>query len=153
YPDGWDSLMSGSDLWAAGVVSGDATTSVRGLHRELSGTDPKLIAGTLTDSDVTALQRAGINTLLSVNTAAASSIRPGDMFTVPVTVATGGAVAMLNPATSGGKKVIDHVYRANLRSGGVSGTIPSGAKLVVFGFGPQNAMIGKSVMEAPTYGN
>lgn len=78
------------------------------------------------------------------------------MFTTPVTLSTSTPVAIIDNTTTGGKKVVDHVYRANLRAGttpGVSGTLPSGTNLVVFGCGPQNGLVPNSMIEAPTYAN
>jgi type IV pilus assembly protein PilA len=167
YPDRWDSLTDGSALWTAGSVA----TTTKGLNSELTGsgsTTDKIIQGTLSSTQVAALQKAGIVNVLNLNTASvSSSLRPGDLFTVVAPISTSTPIAIVNSASTGGKKIIDHIYRGNLLTGtttasqGVSGTInPSSTgaadpntQLVVFGLGPQNALIPNSMLEAPTYGN
>ena len=77
------------------------------------------------------------------------------MFGATGSVATTQSVAVLNPASTRGKKIIDHIYPANSLDGNANtGVLASGVnKLVVFGFGPHNAMVGKMVSEAPIYAN
>ena len=79
--------------------------------------------------------------------------RAGDVFTVPVTLSATTPYAVVDSSNTAGAKIADHVYRQNLRTGGVSGTIPTGTQLVVFGCGPQNGLIPNSMVEAPTYSN
>jgi len=153
FPDGWDSLLDGatSNLWNA--ANPGTTPLTKGLHSQLVGSSGKLSTTTLTDGEFGQLNSAGIYTVYHVNTSAAAGARPGDMFTVTDTIASGDTVATVNPSSSGGMKIIDHIYRENLKSGGTSGTIPAGRKLVVFGFGPQNKVIGALMHEAPLYPN
>jgi hypothetical protein len=157
YPDKWDSLTDGTNLWTPGNVN----TKTKGLHQELSASsgtggdgDPIIATGKLTISnlnatEVAAFNKVGITTLM--NLTSTSSSRPGDMFTTPVTISASTPVAIVN--ASGGKKIVDHIYRQNLQAGATSGTIPANTKLVVFGVGPQNSLIPNSMLEAPTYGN
>jgi prepilin-type N-terminal cleavage/methylation domain-containing protein len=156
YPDNWDSLMdsSGAKLWTASAPSGGTNDApVLGLDPELLATPPVLTTATLVQSDVTALNSAGINTLLNLD-AATTATRPGDMFTATSPVAVGSTVAVVSPLSTAGAKIIDHIYPANKLNGGAnSGIIPTGSKLVAFGFGPQNAMVGKMVSECPAYPN
>lgn len=159
FPDGWDSLTSGSSLWTAGNVG----TQTKGLHTQLvDSANGKLTMGTaLTATQVSALQAAGITTVYTLT--AASTNRPGDMFTTATPLAAGSTLAVINPATTAGKKIIDRIYRKNQLDGtGVSGAIapttanPAGdatAQLIVFGLGPQSAMVPNLMMEAPTYSN
>lgn len=159
YPDGWDSLMSGTALWTPGNVG----QQTKGLHLQLSDpTTGKLtnLSTALTSTQVTALASAGITKVYNLTTTLTSS-RPGDMFTTPETISTTTKLAIVNPGTSGGKKIIDHIYRQNLQPGMTSGTInpdTSGvgdgvSQLIVFGIGPQSALVPNSMLEAPTYGN
>ncbi|MCE9607498.1 MAG: prepilin-type N-terminal cleavage/methylation domain-containing protein [Planctomycetia bacterium] len=164
FPDGYDSLMNaaGTGLWAAA----DPSTSTKGLHIQLSGSgsNNKLSTTTLNEGEVTALQSAGIYTLYNLQSS--SSARPGDMFNVKTSVAgSTPTVAIINPSSSGGKKIIDHIYRDNLLSTGTSGALTgstststdgsvetvTSTKLIVFGFGPHNALIGKTMVEVPNY--
>jgi type IV pilus assembly protein PilA len=159
YPDGWDSLTDGTALWTPGNVA----TVTKGLHAQLSdGSNAKLTTASLTATQAKAFRDAGIVNLFNVNTT--SSLRPGDMFITPAPISGTASVtvAVVNSASSGGKKIIDHVYRQNQQTGGTSGSLwdSTGAidtagnvKLVVFGLGPQSKMIPNSMMEAPTYGN
>ena len=157
YPDGWDSLTSGSSLWTAGNVG----TQTKGLHSQLvDSSNGKLTMGTaLTATQVSALNAAGITTLYTLT--AGSTNRAGDMFTTATPIAAGTTLAIINPTTNAGKNIIDRIYRKNQVAGtGVSGAIasttanPAGdanAQLIVFGLGPQSALIPNSMMEAPTY--
>jgi prepilin-type N-terminal cleavage/methylation domain-containing protein len=153
FPDGWDSLLDGTTLWNAA----DPTTNpvTRGLHTQLVGTSGKLTTTTLSTTEFGQLNSAGIYTLYHANTSTSvsASARPSDMFTTSDTLADGDTVATPNAGSSGGRKIIDHIYRANLGSGGTSGAIPAGRKLVVFGFGSQNKVIGSLMHEAPLYPN
>jgi prepilin-type N-terminal cleavage/methylation domain-containing protein len=147
YPDGWDSLTDGAAMWTSGNVG----TKTKGLDDELAG---KLTVMTtaLTAAQVSAFQSVGINTILNVTTT--STDRPGDMFTTPVLLSTSTKLVVVNNSNSDGMKIIDHVYRQNKLAGATSGTLPANTQLVVFGLGPQNALLtGNSMMEAPTYGH
>lgn len=146
-PDGWDSLMNGSDMWNAA----NPGTKTKGLHGQIpSG---KLLATTLTTTDVMSLNSAGIYTIYNVDTSLTSA-RPSDMFTLSSTLADSTPVAQINPNTSSGIKIINHIYRANLKDGAAAtGTVPTGKKLIVFGLGAQNELVGKLMLEAPLYPN
>lgn len=153
-PDGWDSLLDGTTLWAANNPG--TTPPTPGLHQQLTGfgaTKPKLSTTTLAAGEAAALNSAGIYTIFHYTTG--STVRPGDRFNTQDTIADGSTVAIVNPDLTGGngRKIIDHIYRDNLKSSGTSGTIPTGKKLVVFGFGPHNALVGKSMLEVPFYPN
>jgi prepilin-type N-terminal cleavage/methylation domain-containing protein len=152
YPDGWDSLMdsSGSTLWAP------STPTTKGLHTELSNsTNGKLTTTTLTAADVTGLNNAGIYTLYNLDAGSSASTRPGDSYNTTAALASGQTVAMISPTN--GTKIIDHIYRQNKLVGGTSGAMPNTStttyRLIAFGLGPHNAMIGKWMLEAPIYGN
>ena len=146
-------------MWTAGNVG----TQVKGLHPQLvDATNGKLALGTaLTTTQVSAFQNAGITTLYDLTSAAATSGRPGDAFTTVAPISTSTKCAVINKASDSGKKIIDRIYRKNqIATTGVSGAIaptvtnPAGdttAQLVVFGLGPQSAMIPNSMLEAPTY--
>jgi prepilin-type N-terminal cleavage/methylation domain-containing protein len=149
-PDRWDNLASGAALWNAANPS--TTPATRGLNAGLVGASGKLSSTTLTGTDVSQLNGAGIYTQLQVTTTAAASVRPSDMFTTAAPFADGDTVATVNPASSGGIKIIDHIYRTNLANN-TPGVIPSGRKLVVLGFGAQNQVIGSLMPEAPLYPN
>jgi len=162
YPDRWDSLVTpAGDL----VVPGAPGTSP-GLDPQLVGGPPaqsptKLATTTLSDDEVRSLTRLSVTTLLDWNDA--SDAVPGDRFQLTRALAGGGTVATLNwgpgvlaPATGDDEDaaaIIDHIYPLNHTDAGVSGSIPAGKKLVVFGFGPSNAAIGDVLQECPTYAN
>ncbi len=159
YPNYWDSLLNGSALWNAGSV-GAATL---GLDAELTGsgttTDKIVLGPALQANQVTAFSNVGITQVLTVNTSSTSGVsRPGDMFLTPTAIATGLTLATINTQSTGGIKIINHIYRSNLQTGStLSGTInPTGTagdtQLIVFGLGPQNSLVGNSMIEPPTYG-
>ncbi|HEX4131798.1 MAG TPA: type II secretion system protein [Pirellulales bacterium] len=160
YPNYWDSLLNGTSLWTAANVG----TKTMGLDTELVGngaTVDKLILGSaLTTTQSLAMSKVGITTITGLTaTLSLSGYRPGDMFTTAMPV-TGAALATINAGSSGGKKIIDHIYPQNLQpTGSGSGTInptstiSGDTQLIVFGLGPQNSLVPNSMMEAPTYGN
>lgn len=153
-PDNWDSLMDGSALWAPGNPG--TTPVTKGLHVQLSGaSSPKLLASVLTTTEVGSFQSAGIYNVMNLSTSSATnSTRPGDSFVVQAPIAAGTPVAQVINT-----KMIDHVYRSNLQTDGSgtlitpSGTVPAGRRLIAFGFGPQNKLIGTYMLEAPAYPN
>jgi type II secretory pathway pseudopilin PulG len=161
YPDGWDSLTDGTNLWQAGYTA----TKTRGLHPQLgTGSNPKLQVYTLTTDDVTGLISSGISTLYNVSgTHASNSTRPSDAFISPVTLTTSGggnyAVAIVNETSANGKKIIDRVYRDNIAKGtnglfyNAASTTVTGRHLMAVGLGPQNTMVGKLMLEAGYYPN
>jgi len=152
-PDGWDLLTDATNaaLWAPN----DPATSTPGLHVNVSGTGVKFALGSaLVQGEVNALNSAGIYTGYALFTPASGTPpRPGDRYRITTPLAVGQVVCVPDPATSGGRKIIDHIYRDNLKSTGVSGTLPAGKRLIVFGFGPHNVMVGKSMLEVPFYPN
>jgi prepilin-type N-terminal cleavage/methylation domain-containing protein len=155
YPNGWDSLLdvAGTDFWKA------ADPTKKGIHTQLAGfpiagSGAKLALATLTAPQVDSLSRRGITKIFNLApTADTSTTLPGDCYNVPGTLTTGSTVCVLNTATPGGKKMIDSIYPANTVSGGVSGTLPSGKTVVVFGLGPRNDLIGTSMTDCPFYPN
>jgi hypothetical protein len=157
YPDGWDSLTDGTTMWQAGYTA----TKTRGLHPQLNtGTNAKLADYTLTATDASGLVSAGIVTLYNVSgTHASNSTRPSDAFITAVTLTTGTKVAIVNESTTNGRKIIDRIYRDNIAKGtnGVfydaTSTAVTGRHLIALGLGPQNAMVGKLMMEAGYYPN
>lgn len=170
YPDRWDSLLASVMPADASPTLGAATLPALvfpGAPAQEPGVDPQLTGGPPTGSptklttttlvedavadvhEVRSLARMGITTVLDWG----SSGVPGDRFTEPRTLADGSVVATVNAADGDGRAIIDHIYPENRLPGGVSGTVPSGKKLVVFGFGPLNTVIGDILQESPTYAN
>lgn len=149
FPDGWDSLTDGTAMWAPASVA----TKTKGLHSTFNAASGKFKQDTLSADDVTGLSNIGIVTVYDVTAALASSKRPGDMFTTQRTLTGTPVGVFVNSATDAGKNIIDRIYRANQKTGGVSGTIPGGRRLLALGLGPMNEMIGKLTMEAPAYAN
>lgn len=154
YPDRWDSLLTGgTTLWVPG-----APGTTPGLDPQLVGGPPdgsphKLTVSTaLTELEVRSLSRIGIATVL--DRATSSTAAPGNAFNVARPLAEDGLVATLNNASDDdAKAIVDGIYPENKLSTGVSGTIPAGKRLVVFGFGPINSAIGDVLQECPTYAN
>jgi general secretion pathway protein G len=158
FPDGWDSLMSSTNpasFYAksnpGNTTSGGTPPYGKGLHLQLEGN--KLTTYQLVATDVESLNLAGIYTLYHAVTPTSSSIRPSDMFTSEDSISSGDTVAIVNASTAAGRKIIDSIYRENRKVGGVSGTLPAGKQLVVFGFGPLNKLVGSMMQEAPYYPN
>ncbi|HZE97523.1 MAG TPA: type II secretion system protein [Planctomycetota bacterium] len=154
-PDGYDSLIDPDtdDLWAP--FNPGTTPPTPGLHTALSGATHKLVKTTLAAGEVAALNSAGIYTLYDLSP---GTVRPGDRFNTPVVIAVDTPVATLDPVN--GKKIINHIYRDNLKLDadgnaipGNDGKIPTGKRLIAFGFGPHNAMVGKTMVETPAYPN
>ncbi|MEI6234547.1 MAG: prepilin-type N-terminal cleavage/methylation domain-containing protein [Planctomycetota bacterium] len=155
YPDRWDSLVDGSgNLWVPGAPG----TSI-GLDPQLVGGPPtgsphKLTTTTLVENatthEVRSLSRMNIANVLGL---ASSPSSPGNAFNVVTPLANGVTVATINASDSDGRAIIDSIYPENKLSTGTSGAIPSGKKLVVFGFGPLNSAIGDVLQECPTYSN
>jgi hypothetical protein len=155
YPDGWDSLLSGTALWAPGAPGGAA-----GLDPQLTGGPPtgspvKLTTTTLTEDATThhirSLARLGITTVYDLD--ATSGDVPGSRFTVARTLADGATVATINVADGDGLNIVRNIYPASPPVTGV----PAGKKLVVVGLGPLNKLIGNTnqalLMDAPFYAN
>jgi prepilin-type N-terminal cleavage/methylation domain-containing protein len=151
YPNGWDSLIDPAtgNLWTAATL--DLPQLNSGLTGVLDPTKAKLTTTTVTAGQLGSLGRRGITTIY--NLTAASTANAGDRFTTAETISATSKIAVLNRTTTAGKKIIDHIYPANLRPGGTSGTIPTNKELAVFGFGNNNELIGTSILETPFYGN
>lgn len=145
FPDGWDSLASGTSLWQVA----DLGAKTKGLHPTAFASGGKFAEYKLTGADVAGLKAVGITTLYKANTTLTSK-RPGDMFTdgTANNIASDAAVAKVISTS-----IIDHVYRANLKTGGTSGAVPSDRTLIALGFGPQNELVGSLMLEAPSYAN
>jgi prepilin-type N-terminal cleavage/methylation domain-containing protein len=162
YPDRWDSLLDGSgNLWTASVTPSPLPQLDPQLTGSLPGGPTKLKTTTLVENatthEVRSLARMGIVNLLDLD--GASTDIPGNRFTQTRTLANAAKVAILNWDSVAGtgdddaKALIDHIYPENKTSGGTSGAVPSGKKLVVFGFGPTNQAIGDVLQECPFYSN
>jgi prepilin-type N-terminal cleavage/methylation domain-containing protein len=152
FPDGWDSLTDGTNMWAAANV----TTLSKGLHTNFYGTNAKFSAGTLTADDVTGLKAVGVGTVYDVTPGLLASKRPGDVFTTARELASGAPAVFVNETTTAGINIINRIYRQNQRVGtnpGTSGDIPDGHRLLAVGFGPLNSLIGTMALEAPAYAN
>jgi len=160
YPDGWDSLLdsTGTAMWTA------ADPTKAGIHTQLanapisSTSGAKLALTTLNANEAASLARMGITKMLNLDSA--STNIPGSRFTQPVKIADTVTVCTLNAATTSGKKMIDSIYPINLipsttdfPNTRTSGSLPPNKKLVVFGFGPKNDLIGTSMLETPSYPN
>lgn len=167
YPNGWDNLLdaAGTGMW----IASDPTQ--RGIQTQLADapiSDPvkgaKLSTTVLTASQAASLARMGVTKVFGLGADANNpKVLPGDCFDVPTTLAGGSTVCVLNTATVGGRKMIDSIYPANKTAAnpsatppvaaGVSGALPSGKIVVIFGLGPKNEMIGTSMMDCPFYPN
>jgi prepilin-type N-terminal cleavage/methylation domain-containing protein len=157
FPDGWDSLTDGTNMWAAANPGNTTSTGTppygKGLHSSFFGSNPKFLAGTLTGTDIAGLNSAGVYTVYDVTPALLSSKRPADAFTTTRTLADGAPAVFINNTSAAGRNIIDRVYRDNQKTGGVSGTIPGGNRLLALGFGPLNKLVGSLMLEAPSYAN
>lgn len=149
YPDRWDSLLSGTSLWIPGEPGG-----APGLDPQLVGGPPagsphKLTTTQLVENatthEVRSLTRMGITTVLDLDT---SDGLPGNRFTRVRALVDGATVATINTADEDGEAIVHHFYPQVDPP-----VIPDGKKLVVFGFGPTNGMVGRAVQETPFYSN
>jgi prepilin-type N-terminal cleavage/methylation domain-containing protein len=139
FPDQWDSLLDATNttaLWP--------------------GLDPQLIGGTVgsptklttttiaTNDELRSLNRVGLLTVLDhVNGGF-----PGDSASSgPRTFTTGDTLATINAADPDGQRILNQFYPMT------GGAVPPGKKVVVFGFGPRNQIIGDSLHAAPFYAN
>jgi prepilin-type N-terminal cleavage/methylation domain-containing protein len=128
YPNQFDSL----------VETGGGTIYSK-LHEELSG--ERLTVDKLEAGEVESLKRVGIDVVMDQDKAASF---PGNSGTVRRLIVADGSFAFLKP-----NDVMDSIYPAG---GGVSGSgLPLGVRLVVFGFGPNNTAIGKTIVSPPAY--
>ncbi|MBL9083179.1 MAG: prepilin-type N-terminal cleavage/methylation domain-containing protein [Planctomycetales bacterium] len=159
FPDGWDSLTDGTSIWQAN----NPATKTKGLHTAFHS-GGKFTQTTLTQSELKALNGLGVYTLYDVTSSLLTSKRPGDVFTTTrsINVDTGATTAVaviVNPSTPEGINIINRVYRENGKNGtngqfyDAAGVAQANRKLVALGLGPQNELIGKLAMEAPSYAN
>src|SRR5690242_12403711 len=65
YPDGWDSLTDGSNLWSGtGGQGGNVGAQIKGLHSSLvDSSNGRLKTTTLNAAQISGLVKAGISTL------------------------------------------------------------------------------------------
>jgi len=146
YPNNWDSLLD----------SANNTALASNLHPSLTGapggTATKLSTTTLTAEEVNSLTRVmGEPLVVDLNIGASIAGDSADVATQRA-LATGDTVATLNLADTSGKvKGILNEYYPEL-AGTAGNVLPNNKKLVVFGLGKLNTMIGKNLVNAPTYG-
>ncbi len=167
YPDNWDSLVDGSGALAqAPTVNGpglEPQTTGGTADGSLSSGPHKLIAGVLAANMARSLNRMNIGTVLDWNASLPNlnggSGAPSDLFNTKRTLADGGKIATLNAAVAGvggdgdANDIVNQIYPANKLPGGVTGAVPAGKQLIVFGFGPLNQAIGDVLQDCPAYSN
>ncbi len=139
FPDGWDSLMD--------VAS--TSTLFSALDPQCTGSTPgspvKLTTTTIADqNELRSLQRVGITTVFDHST---GTFPPDSANGAPRLLQVGDTLATINAADPDGQAVISQLYAAN------AGVIPSNRKVVVFGLGPRNQIVGNELHEAPFYAN
>lgn len=147
YPDRFDSLI---ETGGSSLYDGDPAFNDKGLPSALmpSG-DAKITTSTLTAGELSSLTKIGITTVMDHAPGTGVEGAPGNTGTVARTLASDPTVAILNAGSAKGAKVIDSIYP---NAGGDPGSgLPPGVKLVVFGFGPNNAAIGKTIVSPPSY--
>jgi prepilin-type N-terminal cleavage/methylation domain-containing protein len=176
YPDGWDSLTDGTNLWATTTPNTKCLDpQLLGALGPVPGSPHKLTITTIgagLDGETRSLTRMGIHTLYDVDTALPVGA-PGDAFgnndgTTPGLtrqIGPGSVVATLNVADQHAAPgagddgdaigIFRHVYPTNDPT---SPLVPNPNKrLVVFGFGRLNTCIGNTqgalLNEAPFYAN
>jgi prepilin-type N-terminal cleavage/methylation domain-containing protein len=139
FPDQWDSLLDATN-----------TTAL------FPGLDPQLIGGTVgsphklttttiaSDDELRSLNRVG---LLTVFDHVAGGF-PGDSASSgPRTFTTGDTLATINAADPDGAGILAQFYPLT------GGVVPAGKKVVAFGLGPRNQIIGDMLHAAPFYAN
>lgn len=139
FPDGWDSLL-------------DATNNTQlfaNLEPQCTGSTPgsptKLSTTTIVDAnELRSLQRVGIATVFDHNTGTA----PGDSAnSASRALAIGDSLATINSADPDGQAILAHFYPTT------NGVVPANRKVIVFGLGPRNQMMGDVLHAAPFYAN
>jgi prepilin-type N-terminal cleavage/methylation domain-containing protein len=138
YPDQWDSLLEpgGASFYAklpSAFLTGDkfAITNISGT------------------SELGSLTKIGVKGVMDHVEAGAVEGAPGNTGTSYRALADGATVVTF-ASTPNGNKIIDSIYPP--AAGGASGTgLPAGVKLLVFGFGPRNTAVGKTIVSPPSY--
>jgi prepilin-type N-terminal cleavage/methylation domain-containing protein len=145
FPNFWDSMLD----------STTPTALYSHLHPELlgpalsgmPGASQKLVLTTITtDLELRSLNLVGIT---SVHDHDVAMSYPSDSAanTTPRTLAVGDSIATLNAADPGAQETLANLYPQT------GGTVPAGKKVVVFGLGPANGIVGSQLHDAPTYPN
>lgn len=153
YPDGFDSLLSGTTLWEGAAV-GDAGLDPQLVGGPVPASPEKLKTATFGSLDeIRSLSRMGITTFYDLN--AASGDLPGSRFEIPRVIAVGDTYATLNITTdangliNGGDgdaiNIARHFYP--------NGTVPTDKRILVCGVGPRSSMLGDVLQETPFYSN
>ena len=132
YPDQYDSLIDDA-----------ASTLYDKLHSELKGSRLTLDTG-LTQGELNSLNSVGITTVFHHKDQ--PSVNVGNSAITFSKLAANTQLAVLNDP-----EVIDSIFPP--LAGGVSGSgqDKTKVKLVVFGFGPKNTAIGKTIVAPPIY--
>jgi prepilin-type N-terminal cleavage/methylation domain-containing protein len=107
-----------------------------------SGSNKKLATMTLTAGQLTSLTKIGIANVMDHVAGSGVEGAPGLSGTALRALASGGTVATFDSATTNGQRCIASVYPTG---------VPTGVNLVVFGFGPGNTAIGKTIVSPPAY--
>ena len=143
YPDNWDSLLDGSDLWGLGSAS-----TTPSLDSRLTG--GLLTTASLTSGDLQSLNRVGITKVMELSSD--TTVPPGDRFAIARTLASGGDIAVLNIANDDAKSIIRHYCPKYIDT--TDTLVPPDStkkKFVVLGVGPRSTLIGAALQEVPTY--
>lgn len=138
YPDRFDSLL-------------DSTGSAKStwLTSELSGV---ISVGAFVGDEQGSLTRSGITTVMDHSTNLADMVQesPQNSGVVPRALTSTGAVAVVDPSTTNatGLQLLSSLYP------GTSPTVPavpSDVRIVLFGVGPANTSIGKTLQSPPLF--
>ena len=140
YPDRFDSLIEngGSSLYDGDPAFGDT-----GLPAALrTGANKKLTTTTLTAGQLSSLNKIGILNVMDHVAGSGVEGAPGLSGTTQRLLSSGGTVATLDSATTNGQRIIASIYPTG---------VPPQVTLVVFGFGPGNLAVGKTIVSPPAY--
>lgn len=148
YPDRYDSLLDGTGaLYAGGGTSGDT-----GLAAALRSSDIKLTTTTIADStELGSLKKIGITTVMDHVPDSGVERAPGSSGTALRALAASGNVATINTANKKGRLMYASIYPLAYNAATDTLTPVPGVKLVVFGFGPANSAVGKTIVAPPSY--
>jgi prepilin-type N-terminal cleavage/methylation domain-containing protein len=147
YPNQLDSLL---DSTGTKLYDGNSTTDT-GLHDELRGATPKLKFIPLDDNLFSSLNKAGITMVMNHTPGVDLASLPGNTGTINKPLASGVNVASINLASTGGLGIVDALYPPQNGGPSGSGLLATNVTLVVFGFGPANTAVGKTVVSPPSY--